>query len=161
VVRSWILLCAAPTVALGSASNAQAQQQPKPIARADYVKTLDNRFSTIDANHDGKVSKEELAAEQQRELQRAKGAIVTKLQESFRRLDTNKDGQLSVQEFMAAAPPIRANESAEQMIVRVDTNHDGKISVDEFRAPELAKFNRVDANHDGVVTPAEQAAARK
>jgi Ca2+-binding EF-hand superfamily protein len=143
------------------ASAADAQSAPKPIARADYVKTLDTRFNTIDANHDGKISKEELAAEQQRELQRAKAAIANQLQAKFKQLDTNKDGQLSVQEFMAAAPPIRTNESSDQMIARLDTNHDGKISADEFRAPELAKFNRVDANHDGVVTPAEQAAARK
>jgi len=156
-----ILGWAAAGITLGSAAGAQAQQQAKPIARADYVKTIDARFNTIDANHDGNVSNEELAREQQRELQQTKATIDKKLQDSFKRLDTNKDGQLSLQEFMAAAPPIRTSESPEQMVARLDSNHDGKISADEFRNPELAKFNRVDANHDGVVTPAEQAAARR
>ena len=156
-----LLAPAVAMLALGSSAIAQAPAQPKPVPRADFVKTLDSRFNAIDANHDGRISKEEMAAEQQRQLQQAKTKIAQQLQAKFKQLDTNKDGQLSVQEFMAAAPPIRTNESAEQMIARVDTNHDGKISADEFRAPELAKFNRVDANHDGVVTPAEQTAARK
>jgi hypothetical protein len=155
-MRLLFLACA--TLAFGAAANAQAQQQ-KPIARADYVRTVETRFNMLDTNHDGKISKEELAAEQQRELQRAKANIAGKLQDSFKRLDTNKDGQLNLQEFMAAAPPIHASESAEQMIARLDANHDGKISTDEFRAPELAKFNRVDANHDGTVTPQEIQAA--
>jgi Ca2+-binding EF-hand superfamily protein len=145
-------------IALSSAAGAQTA---KPIARADYVKAVDTRFNTLDANHDGKVTKEELAAEQQRELQQAKANMANKLRDSFKRLDTNKDGQLSLQEFLAAAPPIRTSETPDQMIARIDANHDGRISADEWRNPELAKFNRVDANHDGVVTPAEQAAARK
>jgi Ca2+-binding EF-hand superfamily protein len=151
------LLLASAAAALGSAAGAQSAQ---PVARADYVKAVDSRFNTLDANHDGKVTKQELAAEQQRELQQAKANIARKLQDSFKRLDTNKDGQLSPQEFMAAAPPIRTSETSDQMMARIDSNHDGHISADEWRNPELAKFNRVDANHDGVVTPAEQAAAR-
>jgi hypothetical protein len=154
------ILLAAATIFLAAVANAQAQQ-PKPISRADYVKTVDARFNALDANHDGKVTKEELAAEQARELQQAKAKIAQQLQAKFKQLDTNKDGQLSLQEFMAAAPPIRTSETADQMVARYDANHDGRISADEWRNPELAKFNRVDANHDGVVTPAEQAAARK
>jgi Ca2+-binding EF-hand superfamily protein len=142
-------------LALGSSAIAQAPAQPKPVPRADFVKALDSRFNAIDANHDGRISKEELAAQQQRELQQAKARIAQQLQAKFKQLDTNKDGQLSVQEFMAAAPPIRTSETADQMLARLDTNNDGKVSADEFRAPELAKFNKVDANHDGVVTPDE------
>jgi hypothetical protein len=149
-----ILIAAAPAILLGSPANAQAQQQ-KPIPRADYVRTVDNRFNTIDANHDGKITKEELTAEQQRELQQAKTTLTQQLQAKFKQLDTNKDGQLSLQEFVAATPPIRTSESPDQMIARLDSNHDGKISADEFRSPELAKFSKVDANHDGIVTPDE------
>ena len=150
-----LLAPAVAMLALGSSAIAQTPAQPKPVARADYVRTLDSRFTTIDANHDGRISKEELAAQQQRELQQAKTKIAQQLQAKFKQLDTNKDGQLSVQEFMAAAPPIRTSESPEQMIARLDSNKDGKVSADEFRAPELVKFNKVDANHDGVVTPDE------
>ena len=153
------ILLAAATIFLAAVANAQAQQ-PKPISRADYVKTVDARFNALDAHRDRKGTKEEQAAEQARERQQAKAKIAQQLQAKFKQLDTNKDGQLSLQEFMAAAPPIRTSETADQMVARYDANHDGRISADEWRNPELAKFNRVDANHDGVVTPAEQAAAR-
>jgi hypothetical protein len=151
---------AVAAVALGSA--ASAQNAPKPVARGDYIKTIDGHFANIDANHDGSLSRPELAAEQQRELNQAKERLQQQLQVRFKQLDTNKDGQLSVQEFVAAAPPIRAAETADQMLQTLDSNHDGKISAEEFRAPQLAKFSRLDANHDGTVTPAEmQAAAGK
>ena len=153
-----LLLLASMSAALGAAAHGQAQQ-PKPVSRADFVKNLDTRFNGVDTNHDGEISKDELTAQQQRELQQAKAGIAKKLEESFRRLDTNKDGQLSLQEFMAAAPPIRTSETADQFIARLDSNHDGKISPDEWRAPELAKFNKIDTNHDGVVTPEEIKAA--
>jgi Ca2+-binding EF-hand superfamily protein len=155
-----LLLPAFATVAIGIAAPVQAQQPAKPVSRADFIKTLDARFNAIDANHDGKISKDEMAAEQQRELQQAKAAITRKLEEQFRQLDTNHDGKLSLQEFMAAAPPIRTSETPEQMVARLDTNHDGKVGPDEFRAPELAKFNRIDTNHDGVVSPEELRAAQ-
>lgn len=141
------------------ASAAQAPQAPRPISRTDYLKTVDAHFAQIDTNHDGKITKEELAAELQHELQAANARITQQLQAKFRQLDTNHDGQLSLQEFMAIQPSIHPSETPDQMIQRLDTNHDGKISADEFRGPELAKFNRLDANHDGVVTPAEIQAA--
>jgi EF-hand domain pair/EF hand len=139
---------------------ASAQNAPKPIPRADYIKTIDARFNGADANHDGQVTKAEALAQQQRDLAGAKGRVNQQLQESFNRLDTNHDGKLSLQEFMGAAPPVKVAEGPDQMIARLDTNKDGKISAAEFRAPELAKFNRVDANHDGIVTPQEIQAAR-
>jgi hypothetical protein len=155
VTRFLILACAA--TALGSA--AVAQTAPKPIARGDFAKTVDGRFNTVDANHDGKITKDELFAQQQRDLDQAKARINQQLQARFNQLDTNHDGKLSLQEFMAISPPVRLGENADQILQRLDTNHDGKISAEEFRAPELAKFNKIDANHDGVVTPAEIKAA--
>lgn len=142
-----------------AAAGAQAPQSPKPISRTDYLKSVDARFNQIDADHDGTISKEELAAELQREMQAANARIAQQLRERFRQLDTNHDGQLSLQEFMAIQPTIHPSESPEQMLQRLDVNHDGKVSADEFRAPEIAKFNRLDTNHDGIVTPAEINAA--
>ena len=146
-------------VGLALASAAAAQN--KPIARADYVKVVDGHFNGADTNHDGQLTRAEVAAQQQRDLERAKAQLDQRLTSEFTRLDTNRDGKLSLPEFLAGVPPVKTAESADQMIARLDANHDGKISADEFRNPELAKFNRVDANHDGIVTPQEQQAASK
>ncbi|MFL6759636.1 EF-hand domain-containing protein [Sphingomonas sp.] len=157
MTRFLILACG--TAALGSA--ATAQTAPKPITRADYIKIVDTRFNTVDANHDGKVTRDELIAQQQREMANGKAVIAKRLQDQFRQLDTNKDGKLTIDEFVAGAPPIRTAETPDQLLNALDTNHDGKISTDEFRAPNLAKFNKVDANHDGVATVQEQQAAAR
>lgn len=139
---------------------AQAQQQPKPMNRSEYIKNVDARFSSADANHDGKITKEEIAASLDRDLTQEKQKIVATLREKFRQLDTNHDGQLSLQEFLAAAPSIRPPQTADEVLRRLDTNHDGKVSLQEYRASEVAKFDKADKNHDGVVTPAEAAAAQ-
>lgn len=145
---------------LVAAVSVPAVAQQKAISRTDFMKQVDATFARIDTNHDGVISAAEMAAEQQRELQQAKAAIEQQMRAKFNQLDTNKDGQLSFQEFMAAAPPVRTNESPDQVMRTLDTNHDGKISAEEFRAPRIAKFNQLDTNHDGVVTPAEMQAGQ-
>lgn len=142
------------------ALSTSAVAQNSPVSRADYLKTVDAHFNGADTNHDGFISKAELAAQQERDLAAAKARINQELEARFNQLDTNHDGKLSLQEFYGAAPPLRVGENAEQMMQRLDTNHDGKISAEEFRNPEIAKFNKVDANHDGIVTPQEVQAAR-
>jgi lipopolysaccharide biosynthesis regulator YciM len=155
VTKSLILTLAAMTLS----SAAAAQPAPKPISRADYINLLNSRFNTVDSNHDGNVTRDELAAQQQRDLAQERATIQAKLRDAFKQLDTNKDGALSLAEFLASAPGIKTTQTPEQLLQGLDANHDGKVSADEFRAPQLAKFNRVDANHDGVVSPEEQRAA--
>ena len=138
-----------------------AAAQQKSVSRADWIKTVDAHFAQLDANHDGILTKAELAAEQQRELAQAKAAVEQQMRTRFNQLDTNKDGQLSFQEFLAMAPALKATESPDQLLQRLDANHDGKVTTAEFRGPEIAKFDKADANHDGVVTPAEAQAAGK
>ena len=147
-----LFVLAVPTVA----------QAPKPVPRSEYIKNLDNRFTAMDSNHDGKITLQEMTAQQQRELQMAKEKLRQQLVARFKQLDTNKDGQLSQQEFLAATPPLRTGETPQQLIQRFDGNGDGVVTQEEFRAPQVATFNRIDTNHDGTVTPAEaQAAAKK
>jgi Ca2+-binding EF-hand superfamily protein len=153
------LLVAAVALVSPAVAAAQGAQSPRQVTRNDYLKAVDGRFSQIDTNHDGKITREELAAELQREVQVANARIAQQLQAKFKQLDTNHDGQLSLQEFMAAQPAIHPSETPEQMLERLDKNHDGRLTQDEFRAPEIIKFDRLDANHDGVVTPAEIQAA--
>jgi Ca2+-binding EF-hand superfamily protein len=157
-MKSLLLVTAA---ALVFASPALAQQNGKPVSRADLIKTLDARFSSIDTNHDGKISRDEVAAAQARDVEQAKAQLTKRWQDTFKRLDTNKDGVLSLQEFMASMPPVHPTVTPDQILQQLDTNHDGKISADEFRAPDLARFQKADLNHDGIVTPEEAAAAAK
>jgi hypothetical protein len=155
VTRYPFLACAA--IAFSAA--ATAQTAPKPVSRADYIKAIDARFNLVDTNHDGKLTRDEIVAQEQRDLAAGKAKLAATLQDGFRRLDTNKDGKLSLEEFMASAPTIHTTETPDQLLQALDTNHDGKLSADEFRAPNLAKFSKVDANHDGIATVEEMKAA--
>jgi len=157
-MRPITLAAAAALLCAGSAAPAQP---PKPLNKTDFVKSVDARFNAMDTNHDGVVSKAELAAELQRELEQARQLTTQKLRQQFQQLDTNHDGQLSFAEFSAVIGNIRSAETPDQKLQELDTNHDGKISAAEYRAPELTRFNRVDANHDGVITQAEIDAAKR
>jgi Ca2+-binding EF-hand superfamily protein len=102
----------------------------------------------------------EVSAAQQKEVQQARAAEQQRLDAEFTKLDTNHDGQLSKAEFMAAAPPVQARATAQQIVAQVDANKDGKVSLQEYESGPMASFNRLDANHDGTVTPQEIQAAR-
>ena len=142
---------AALAAALASAAFGQANTA-KPISRAQLVKSVDTRFGSIDSNHDGKITKPELAAAQQRDLQAGNQKLRQQMQIKFKQLDTNKDGQLSQAEFLVVVPTLRPNETPDQLLSKLDANKNGSVSNDEFRAPDLAKFTRIDANRDGVAT---------
>ena len=146
-----------PSVAIGQ----QSAPAPKPVARADVIKTLDANFAAADTNHDGFLSKSEIDAAEAKALQQLQALREHQLRAEFNQLDTNHDGQLSFQEFVAAAGTVKANETSDQILARLDKNHDGKISAEEYRAPQLKKFDAADANHDGIVTPAELQAYNK
>ena len=154
-MRTLYLASALALLAAGSAATAQQ----KSITRADAIKATDTKFAATDTNHDGFLSKAEINAEEQREVQRATGKLRQQLEVKFKQLDTNKDSQLSLAEFLAATPSLQVAANADQVLQKLDTNHDGKLSPDEMRAPQLAAFAKADANHDGVVTPAEMKAA--
>ncbi|MFL6720743.1 MAG: EF-hand domain-containing protein [Sphingomonas sp.] len=158
MTRSLTFACAAIFGVSSTAALAQAAPAGKPISRSAYMGTVEARFATVDTNHDGVITRAELVAQQQRDLDQARAKINGQFQAKFKQLDTNHDGQLSMQEFLAAVPTLNS-ENTDEALKRLDANHDGKISADEFRAPELAKFAKVDANHDGVVTPEEIKAA--
>jgi hypothetical protein len=103
-------------------------------------------FAEVDANSDGKVTKDELTA-----YHAAKLAA----------MDTDKDGNLSEAELMAAQAERQAERQekmAKRMIERRDANNDGVLSLTEM-APKGDRgdkmFNRADTDNDGAISKAE------
>ena len=161
LVRSSILLCtlglASPVIAQATKSPprpAPAAPAPPSIPRTTFIANMNSEFGRIDANHDGKATRQEIEA-----FQRASAlqAMQARNRAIFNQLDTNHDGQLSPAEFarFTASPPAA---NAAPLLQRFDTNHDGVISEVEYRAGTLANFDRLDADKDGVVSPAEMRA---
>lgn len=104
------------------------------------------KMATIDANGDGKISREE-------------SAHFPRLAKHFDQIDTNKDGSLSKEELMA----MRKRASAAKFGM-LDSDGDGRISRTEAdaKAPRLSKhFDQIDANKDGFLSKDELAAAHK
>lgn len=152
---------AIPGTALAQAKPAPtAQAAPQSMTRADFLKTVDARFGTIDTNRDGAISKDEIAAMQAKALAEAQANEQKQIEASFKKLDTNKDNALSLAEFRAAAPALRPRQTADQMLAELDSNKDGKVTSAEYRTGPVAGFDRADANHDGTLTAQELAASR-
>ena len=127
---------------------------PKPIARVQFVASMDSEFRKMDADKNGQLSRAEI--EQFQQLQAAAEAR-TRNRAQFAELDADKDGRLSAVEFakLVMAPP-PAN--AQPLLARMDGNRDDQISLVEHRAATLANFDRLDTDRDGTVTPLEMKA---
>jgi Ca2+-binding EF-hand superfamily protein len=105
-------------------------------------------FKDFDADGDGKVTAEEIAAK------RAAEAAA---------LDANGDGKLSAEELVAAdmrKAQLRAEARVKARIAAQDTDGDGMLSAAELALPRgpQGMFDRFDANDDGAVTEDELAA---
>ena len=98
-------------------------------------------LAAMDADKDGKISKDELTA-----FHAVRIAAI----------DGNKDGNLSVEELTAMhlqAMTDPAKTKAERMIERQDTDADGLLSAVEMASHPMptALFDRADANEDGFI----------
>ena len=146
-------------IAVAIAGTATGQQKaelagPKPIARAQFLASMDAEFRKMDADKNGQVAKSEL---EQFQLAQAIAAGEARNRAQFIQLDANKNGQLSPTEFAKlVAPPPAAN--GQPMLARMDGNRDSQLSLVEYRVATLANFDRLDTDKDGVVTPAEMKA---
>ena len=120
-----LLALALATPALAQATPALAQTRAAGQAR------LDAEFARTDRNHDGFVSRDELA----------------------RRL-----AHLSI--AGRPVRPQETKTLADYWFARADADHDGRISRDEARALYRQTFARFDANHDGRIDAREREAAQ-
>ena len=90
-----------------------------------------DRLARIDANRDGRISREEWPRNP----------------EGFSRLDANNDGFLTTDEMRQAREKGgRAHRSFQTM----DQNSDGQITREEWKG-RAEVFDRLDSNHDGTV----------
>ncbi len=105
-------------------------------------------FTTADADADGKVTQEELAA--QRAAQ-------------FAAADSNGDGALGSDELAArdlARFTKTVADRAARLLERHDANGDGSLSPDEIgEGPIEDHFARIDSDDDGAISKAEAEAA--
>lgn len=154
IVISAILAASCGTAAIGQRSAASAPQ-PEPIARANFILTMDAEFKKMDADKNGSLTRKEIE-----DFQRATALLAAQQRNAalFQALDKDKNGQLSAAEF-GGLPMNVPQPNAAQELAQVDTNRDGKVTSVEFRAGKLVNFDRMDADKDGVVSPAEMRAA--
>ena len=103
-----------------------------------------NALDQADANHDGKVTKQE--------YNDARAAL-------FARMDRNGDGFIDDADSREGANE-RGQRAAAALRGRIDTNGDGKVSKDEFVNAPTMMFDKFDANKDGVLDAQELEAAR-
>lgn len=131
----------APVVAPGSVLESQRPLFERLLRRAD-------------ANGDGQLSRDELAAVERQEL-------AAPHHEARRRVggdgDFNPDAKPKA--FAGAKPGKGKGASTpdriEHRVMRLDANHDGKIERGEFAEQRMQHFDRFDTNHDGALDQAE------
>jgi len=133
----------------------------------------DRAFERLDADNDGQLSPEELAAgrpgnrgERMQRGQRGPGfgggfgpAGPVDREEVFKKLDQNQDGLLSLDELAAGQQNMRERRrdrmerfDPEEHFRALDANGDGLLSPDEFHRPMNDRFERLDADGDGMIS---------
>jgi Ca2+-binding EF-hand superfamily protein len=117
--------------------------------------TAEESFNRRDINHDGFLSKTEIAG--------------SRIESSFDKSDTNHDGKLSLAEYKAARDAMQKQgmqdmggmpgkrdgtqmrgQMAEQRFKELDKNGDGFLSKEEVSGSRMAeRFDALDSNKDG------------
>lgn len=102
-------------------------------------------FDTLDANHDGVVSRAEYQAW---------------VDSRFAGLDSNGDGSVDATEIESSPKTAeRVQKRAEAFVKRYDQSGTGKVSRRDFEAREMARFDRIGGGADSVTE--EQLAAHR
>lgn len=138
------LFTTAPAIA--QAASPASLTMPAPHARRSFFTSNQNRsdvaahferlFKKLDLNHDGFITRDEVASSQSQFADRIAKSAPKRAARMFDRLDTNHDGQITESEAQAAR-----------------TSANGKQRKSSRRASSL--FAKADANKDGIVTRAE------
>lgn len=124
-------------IAVGALLAAAAAANAQPVRGAAM-------FERMDANHDGKITKEESLAARER---------------MFKRLDKNGDGSVDEAEIQTARQAIKDRAATAEARLsnqwrRMDKDGDGKVSAAEFQS-RAVMFDLADRNSDGTITEDE------
>ena len=131
-----------------------AQSISEPVARAEYLATMDSEFAAMDSDGNGWVTPEEVSAKLTQDV---RAQALSANRQLFVQLDANNDGMVSAEEFaqlVASAPPA----DPANYMQRIDLDQDGQVTLLEHRRVMLETFDRLDTDLDGVVTPMEMQA---
>lgn len=167
---------------LGAAGVAAAQpEQPRrgpaaEVTRDQALARATERFGRMDANRDGRVTRDELREVRQARVERRQERRAERQGQRFERLDTNRDGQISREEFSQRAQARgergngrrgmrgmrgpRGGQFAMRGLGRM-LGEDGVMTIEEFRQHALQRFERLDSNRDGRITAEERRTMRR
>ncbi|NMN06432.1 MULTISPECIES: EF-hand domain-containing protein [unclassified Novosphingobium] len=130
-----ISLFIAATATLAIAGTAHAQRGGR----------FADMFAGADANHDGRISRDEFMAGRSAR---------------FAELDRNHDGVISAADFPRLAAFAAAKAKMDALITSADADHDGRVTRQELAHAPTTMFDMADANHDGFVDQSELTAFR-
>jgi hypothetical protein len=152
-----VLAASIPALALAQAP--AETDEAKPVTRTELSSRLDEDYSDLDTNKDGKVDPAEINARLVKSAEAEIELIKKERDAAFAKIDTDGNGSISRAEFdVRAKLPTIKEPDAKPFLDRFDANKDGTISKDEFRAPTISNFDKLDKNKDGTLSIAEQKA---
>jgi EF-hand domain pair/EF hand len=182
VLVTAVALSAVP--ALAQMGGHMMAMHDEPVTRAEVETKVKTMFASVDANHDGTVTKAEADGARDAHMKAMRDA-------HFAGMDTNKDGSISRAEFDAAHAGMEMDGMKQEghekgagghggshdkmakgghegmgmrmggagMFERADADKDGKVTLAEALAKPLAHFDAADTNHDGTLSAEERMAA--
>ncbi len=136
------------------------------VSQAEFVDRRVARLTTMDANSDGVVAREEMQAQRQARMAERRSQM-------FERMDANSDGSVTRAEYDAAHAQRmeqraergeagerrggRGHRGGHRMGMRLDRDGQG-VNIEQARQRATEQFGRMDADGDGFVTGAEMRA---
>ncbi|MEZ5354084.1 MAG: EF-hand domain-containing protein [Bryobacteraceae bacterium] len=127
----------------GPGARGSGRERPEGRGGPEGFRRMDPVMAALDADHDGNVSKSEIA-----------GAS-----KALAKLDRDRDGQLTPDEIRPEFGGGRGRGNPAEMVSHIfeerDANGDGQLSKDEMPPPMQENFSHFDANNDGLVSKKE------
>ncbi len=138
----------------GSLDAVELGQAPLAFREQRQARREERLLALLDANADGKLTRQEFDAEPVRGEGRRAARAAERRQLMFQFFDRNGDGTVDKAEFDTG----RAEEAAFKQRRRMhalDRDGDGTVTLEEFTADARFRFLRLDLDRDGRITAAD------